>query len=341
MPLADKNALPQVKELKQRIENIAKIGYAFGHQDTTSYGIGWRNDGIAYRSDVNDVAGDFPLVYGFDLGQIEHNRAKNLDDVPFDDMRTLIEKAHHDGGIITISWHADNPVSNKDSWNNTIAVKHILEGGKSHETYKMWLGYLADFLGSVKDEQGALIPIAFRPFHEMNGSWFWWGNPHCSPVEYKELWKQTLHILSNELGVNNLLYIYSPNLINSSEEFLLNYPGDAYVDMLGIDMYQHGLTSSFKNELKTNLSVLQSIGLEKNKPFALTEVGLEKVSKSDWWNAVLDQELVNSGISWVLLWRNHSTKHYYVPYPDQKSALDFVQFKNKEHVLFLKDFKNS
>tara|TARA_R110000868_G_C10905788_1_gene764613 strand:+ start:867 stop:1895 length:1029 start_codon:yes stop_codon:yes gene_type:complete len=334
---ADKNALPQVKSLVEKIERLAQLGYAFGHQDTTSYGIGWKNNGVVYRSDIYDVVGDYPVVYGFDIGQIEHGHLKNLDDVPFDDMRDLIKRANLDGGIITISWHADNPISNKDSWDTTKAVSYILKGGVAHDVYRGWLGRVAAFLKSLKDDFGALIPVAFRPFHEMNGSWFWWGNPNCAPEDYQQLWRQTLAILSDELEVHNLVYVYSPNLIQNSDEYVLNYPGDNYVDMLGIDLYQHGSVVEFKNALRLNLQILKDIATHKNKPYALTEVGVDKIPIAKWWTSVLDEVVSGTGIAWVLLWRNHTPEHFFVSYLSHDSVPDFIVFNNKQHVLFLKD----
>ena len=65
--LADVEATPATEYLFHRIGEISKKGYAFGHQDDTCYGLGWKGDGKEYRSDVKDVAGDYPVVYGFDL----------------------------------------------------------------------------------------------------------------------------------------------------------------------------------------------------------------------------------------------------------------------------------
>ncbi|WP_282132208.1 glycoside hydrolase family 26 protein [Cellulophaga baltica] len=339
LTLADTRALPQVFALQRKIEHLSERGYAFGHQDTTSYGVGWRHNHDSYTSDVYKVVGDFPLVYGFDIGQIEHGKEKNLDDVPFNTMCALIQKAHKEGGIITISWHADNPVSKGDSWETTIAVKHILKGGSYFEVYKEWLKKVADFVLQLKDENGMLIPIAFRPFHEMNGAWFWWGNPHCSPKEYKTLWLQTLELLTVEFEVHNLLYVYAPNLVGTTGEYLLNYPGDHVVDMLGLDLYQHGTAKAFQKTLKTNVEVLRMVAETVKKPYALTEIGLDRVLEPLWWSTILDATIANTGIAWVLLWRNDSKNHFFVPYPDQLSASDFKIFSEKTHVLFLGDEK--
>lgn len=338
--LSDVHALSQVHDSLVRLQKITSKGYAFGHQDSTSYGVGWKNNATEYRSDINDVVGDFPAVYGFDIGGIEHGNTNNLDDVPFDEMVVLIQKAHSNGGIITISWHADNPISKKNSWDTTEAVKHILNGGSHNQLFLVWLSRVAEFMNRLQDENNNLIPVAFRPFHEMNGAWFWWGNPHTTSKEYQQLWRQTVHVLSSAFKVHNLYYVYSPNLVENAVDYLLNYPGDSYVDFLGIDLYQHGSTEEFKQQLRTNLEVLKNIAVLKHKPFAITEIGLENVTFSKWWTTTLDAIIKNSGISWVLVWRNHTENHFFAPFSAQKSVSDFKIFKNKTHVLFLKDIKD-
>ncbi len=327
------------KALLQRIQTISQKGYAFGHQDATAYGIGWKNDGITYRSDVKDVSGDHPAVYGFEIGHIELAKEQNLDTVSFKLITKLVKKAHEDGGIITISWHPNNPTSNKSAWNTRKTVKHILSGGKHHKKYRLWLSRLAAFLKDLKTANGSAIPIIFRPYHEMNGGWFWWGKGHCSPEEYIRLWQETVFILNQDFGVQNVLYAYSPNTFASEKEYLQYYPGDNFVDILGVDIYQHWTTASFIKDLKSNTTLLKTIATRKNKPYALTEAGLNKVSKKDWWTRVLDQNIADSGIAWALFWRNARPSHFFGPYPGQISSNDFKEFKKLPHVLFLKDIK--
>lgn len=69
--LADKMGSKQTEYLYNRIKVIAKVGYAFGHQDARAYGMGWKNDGSIKRSDVHDVTGEYPAVYGFELGHLD------------------------------------------------------------------------------------------------------------------------------------------------------------------------------------------------------------------------------------------------------------------------------
>ena len=337
--LADKMGSKQTEYLYNRIKEIAKVGYAFGHQDATAYGMGWKNDGNMKKSDVHDVTGDYPAVYGFELGHIELGHSINLDTVNFELMQKLIQRAHKAKGIITLSWHPDNPVSKKSAWDTTTAVPEVLKGGSLHEKYKEWLFKLANFMNGLKDESGNDIPVVFRPFHEMNGDWFWWGKGHCSPEEYIKLWKETFDILTREYNVHNILYAYSPNTLESTADYLKYYPGDLYVDILGIDIYQHGSSEEFIDALKKDISLLQKIATDKNKPYALSEAGLNEIPIANWWTKVLDPYIAKSGISWALFWRNAWPNHYYVPYIGQASASDFLLFKNLSHVLFLNDVK--
>tara|TARA_R110002049_G_scaffold61453_5_gene163714 strand:+ start:16275 stop:17396 length:1122 start_codon:yes stop_codon:yes gene_type:complete len=335
--VVDEEASIETLYLLHRIQKIKDHGYAFGHQDATAYGMGWKNNGNQYKSDVNEVSGDFPAVYGFEIGHIELGNTINLDTVNFSLMKGLIRKAHEKKGIITLSWHPDNPVSQKSAWDTTKAVKFVLKGGGLHTKYRGWLFRVADFLNNLKDKRGNNIPVIFRPYHEMNGSWFWWGEGNCSTDEYKQLWIETVDILRNEFNVHNVLYAYSANTFQTEKEYMKYYPGDDYVDILGVDIYQHGSTENFVDALNRDLKILEKISTEKNKPFALSEAGLNKIPIDDWWTQILDKNISKYGISWALFWRNAWPNHYFVPFLGATSSSDFANFKRLPHVLFLKD----
>ena len=78
-------------------------------------------------------------------------------------------------------------------------VKHILPGGSRHETFKSDLKIIADFAHNAKNHVGELIPIIFRPWHEFDGNWFWWGRNHCTVEEFKELYRFTVTYLRDSL----------------------------------------------------------------------------------------------------------------------------------------------
>ncbi len=334
----DKNVSESVKKLHKRLAKISEKGFAVGHQDDTSYGLGWnhKDDPSNIKSDVEIVTGDFPAVFGFDLGWIEINKPYNLDTVPFNSMKDLIIDAHKKGGIITISWHLNNPVTGGGSWDKTPAVPAILKGGSEREKYELWVARTADFLNSLKYD-GKDIPVIFRPFHEMNGSWFWWGGENCTPKDYSILWKETVELLKDKHNLHNLLYVYSPNKLNPNDKYLDYYPGDEYVDILGMDIYDFNNSEEYMNAVVHDLAIVKKIAAEKNKLFAFTETGLESLQTKNWFTKVLYPVIENTGISWVLTWRNYDTKHHYMPYKGQLNEQDFIQFKNLPKTLFLED----
>ncbi len=338
--LTDTNSTRESRYLLGRIKEISKVGYAFGHQDATAYGVNWKNSPKRYQSDVNDVAGDFPGVYGFEIGHIELGHDSSLDTVSFDLIKDLVRKAHKQKGIVTISWHPDNPTSNGSAWDTTTTVVNILKGGSLHKKYDVWLSKVATFMKDLKTRSGKTIPVVFRPYHEMNGNWFWWGSMSCTPKEFKTLWKETVDILSNKYDVHNLLYCYSTDEFGGDKEaYLKYYPGDAYVDILGVDLYHKSTPEIYTQQLHKNLGALQQIAKEKGKPFALTEGGMETLPIADWWTNVLDKNISEKDIAWALVWRNARKSHFYAPYKGHKSEEDFRKFSALEHVLFLEEIK--
>ncbi len=144
--LVDQNATPETRALYDNLRRIAQQGFIFGHQDTDAYGVGWKGD--ANRSDVKDVTGSYPAVHGWDLGKI--GQPNNIDNVPFDKMLEWIHQTYERGGINTISWHVDNPLTGESSWSRGNAVKESLPGGKAHAKFREHLEYLAEFLGKCK-----------------------------------------------------------------------------------------------------------------------------------------------------------------------------------------------
>ncbi len=339
--LVDNKPTRQAKILHKRLHLIAKNGFAIGHQDATAYGIGWEHSDHPgkLKSDIQEISGRLPAVYGFDISKIELKKENNIDDVPFETMRKLIIEGHARGGLITISWHADNPVSGGDSWDKTPAVKDMLYDENTKQIFELWIDRVAAFIKTLK-YKGKAIPVVFRPWHEMNGAWFWWGDPNCTSEEYIALWKRTVHLLRDKHKLHNLLYTYSPNKLNPDDDYLKYYPGDDYVDILGIDIYDFNNAEDYIRSLQHDLKIVKDLANAKNKLFAFTETGLEKIPTSDWFTKVLYPNLEDAGISWVLFWRNARKNHHYVPYKGHPLESDFKTFESFPKTLFLIDVKN-
>lgn len=339
--LVDKNAVESVQKLHEKIAEIAKKGIAIGHQDDTSYGLGWKHENIStIKSDVEIVTGDFPAVFGFDLGWLEIDKEYNLDTVPFNHMKDLIIDAHKKGGIITISWHLNNPKTDGSSWDKTATTTNILKGGDLYDKYELWISRIATFIKTLK-YNGEMIPIVFRPYHEMNGSWFWWGGENTTTKDYITLWQEMVHLLRDKHNIHNLLYAFSPNKFNEGDNYLDYYPGDDYADILGMDIYDFNNSEAYIKSVKESLKIVKEIATKKNKLYAFTETGLESLKTDKWFTEVLYPSIKGSGIAWVLTWRNYDIKHHYMPYEGQKNEADFIDFKKLPETLFLKDINQT
>ena len=343
--LSDKNATPETENLYQNLILLQEKGFLFGHQDDLAYGVKWRYE--EGRSDIKDVTGDYPALYGWDLGGIEHQKSNNIDGVPFKKMKNWIKEIYDRGGVSTISWHMDNPLTMKNSWDTTPgSLRSILPNGEKHQLYLSWLDQAAQFLGNLKGSDGKKIPILYRPFHELTGNWFWWCKNNASAQEFKEIWRFTIHYLRETKKLNNLIIVYNTADFKSKEEFLEYYPGDDVVDVLSFDKYQYTnpvTDSSFITEVQNQLKIMNEVAVEHQKPMAIAETGYEQIPYENWWTKTLTEAIGNYKISFVLLWRNHGWQeqekkmHYYAPYKGQLSEKDFIEFYNSPKTFFQKD----
>ena len=137
------------------------------------------------------------------------------------------------GGLVSISAHLYNPARTNASGglrDKDVDLNTLLD--PSSETHIRWLrelDQLADGLQQLKD---ARVVVLWRPLHEMNGNWFWWGGK--DPAAFIKLWRQMFDYLTKTKGLDNLLWVYSPG---SSGKIAAYYPGDRYVDLVGLDTY--------------------------------------------------------------------------------------------------------
>jgi mannan endo-1,4-beta-mannosidase len=344
---SDPKATKETVALYKNLKRLSGKGFLFGHQDDLAYGVHW-----TYKkdsSDVKSVTGDYPALYGWDLSGIESNHSNDIDGVPFSKMKEFVRQGYQRGGVITFSWHAPSPLgAPKGAWDTTRGtVNSILPGGANHAMYKDWLDRIASFLSSLKGSRGEVIPILFRPFHELTGNWFWWGKNACSEFEFKTLWRFTIYYLREEKQLHNLLIVYNTSGgFETKENFLERYPGDDMVDILSFDTYQWDdpqKTEWFEKNTNRDLGVIEQLAAEKDKLFALAETGYEAIPYATWWTDKLMKAIGDHKISYVLVWRNKGydewmkKMHYYVPYKGDKSEEDFVRFYKDDRTLFQND----
>ncbi|MEH0153279.1 glycosyl hydrolase [Limibacter armeniacum] len=350
--LVDTEASKKTGYLYDQMHLLSGKGLMLGHQDDTSYGVNWWDMSVSkgfgkwrknQPSDTKRSIGVYPAVYGWDLGHI--GEPNNLDKVPFEKVRENIIKAYRRGGINTVSWHMKNLKTGSSSWDTTQVVKDMLPGGTLHGKFKEKLDLVADFLHSL-NYWGEPIPVLFRPWHEMTGKWFWWGEGNCTTEEYKALYKFTVEYLRDVKQVHNLIYVYSTDRFDSEETYLKYYPGDAYVDVLGFDDY-HSLkpenSASGPTLFAKEVQIVVKLAKEKGKLSAMTETGLIGLPDTTWFSQSLLSNIMKSEegkqLSYVLVWRNANIEHdrpdhFCVPHEGHPSVADFKEFYQSPFTLF-------
>lgn len=343
----DAKATKETKALYKNLGKLAKHHTVFGHQHATEYGHGWVGD--ENRSDVKSVTGSHPGVIGVDLSGFSGQPAADVEKTKTEVRKTVID-TYNRGGIITVAWHFPNPVSPGGFyWKDSVslpAVKYIIPGGKAHDTYKEILRSIANWANNTRGADGKLVPMIFRPFHEFDGEWFWWGKPHCTREEFISLWQFTVSFLRDSMGVHNFIYAFSPdNKFTTTAEYLERYPGDGWVDLLGMDNYGDMGRDGYKlDQASKKLQIISDYARKNGKLAAFTETGLESLPNPNWWMEVL-LKVMRSGskqLCYVLVWRNDSQSptHYYAPFPGHNSVPDFIKFYNDPYTLFEKDLGN-
>ncbi|MHA7058923.1 glycoside hydrolase family 26 protein [Aquimarina sp. M1] len=331
---ADTNLCEEAKDLYARLLTLTQNGIAFGQQEPFGTGNSFP---LPNELDENfiEVANDYPAIAGFDLEWIGLQSYATIDAF-IEKFTTAVVDAHQNGSIITMSWHTVNPSTRSDDLNGV--VPEMLENGAYRDTFLEYLKRVATLFKNLKDEDGKPIPVLFRPWHEMNGSFFYWGEGFRTTEEYKQLYRDTVTILSEDFDVHNVIYVYSPNWVSSSSEYLRNYPGDAYVDMLGVDVYDFKNGNFLENALR-NLRIVEDIATEKNMLFALTETGLENVTQDNWWTESLYKAIRSSSATYVLIWRNDTSSFFHAPFLGHSSVNNYREFLSKDIILLSQDIQ--
>lgn len=342
--ITDKSATAETVALFYNLKKLSKTKVAIGQQDAFN---NFYQD-AAGDSDIKKNTGYDPAILGSDFMFITDknntNQANNWFYQQEIKITNDVKSAYAKGIINTFSWHLREP-NNEDSFyasdmtseQKTTAFKSILPGGANHEWYKKKLDKIASIFLNLKGTKGELIPIIFRPFHEFDGSWFWWGANFCTSDEYKTAYQFTVDYLKNTKGVHNVLYAFSPdNSYSTADTYLSRYPGDAYVDVLGMDNYgdfdNQGSTGASRANSK--LKIISDLAIKKVKIAALTETGYQVTSTkppvTDWFSAFLYSALTSNNIevSYVLFWVN-SKDAYFVPNGTVSNAADFKTFSLK------------
>lgn len=208
------------------------------------------------------ITGKKPVIWGSDISHIS--------DALFEEA----QRQYQNGSIITLMYHQVKPFHH-DSLGFERSVKGMVSDEQweqivtpGTEYHQMWLEKIdrrAEFLKKFRD---AGIPVLWRPYHEMNGMWFWYGNrPGENGIQ--KLWKMMYERYTKHHQLHNLIWVWNANAPrdwkdDAAYDYHLFYPGNDYVDVLAADIYKGDYKQSHHDQL---------VELGKGKPIALGEIG--------------------------------------------------------------------
>lgn len=372
--LVDKNATEKTKQLAIYLKSVANQDkIIFGHQSDTSSHV--RADLPANGSDVKDITGSLAAITGVDTLAIAGDSKFATTKESLEHFANLSIEAAKQGSLITVSTHFPNFSSKNiiklsdgtydfskcgfsDCGDFTGSAKDILPGGQYNDRFLAYIDMIAEYAHRLQEHN---IPVIFRPFHENNGSWFWWGGEHMSEQDSIKLYQYLVEQLQ-ERNVHNFLYVYSPNgPFNSEKDYMARYPGDKYVDILAIDSYDFyydypaTYSDNFFKNMQKSCEIIHNVAIKHDKLAAISETGcgVMKPDKSNYggllkennpilgkqWFKRVAQIAIDNDMPYFLVWSNDSDNSTFLPYKynneyGHEMTDEFIDFYNWNKTIF-------
>lgn len=293
LTLSNPDATKEAVKLFDYINSIYGKNILSGQQEST-----WM-DSDQYEFDyIEKNTGKLPAIRGLDYMN---------DD--FDGVNKRAKAWHDKGGIVTICWHCGSDFSG--SWNESMKTeikdwdKALTKGTPEYEKLIKGMDKGAEALKKLKDQN---IPVLWRPFHEFDGAWFWWGKGGSE--NFKKLWQLMYDRYTNYWELDNLIWVlgYSSN----GKDYDKWYPGDEYVDIAGADSYNDGANEKLYEK------TVKVVG--EKRPVAFHECG--KIPTVD--------ELKKANAKWVWFMTWHT--EYITDHNDTKTLKEIY---NSDYVITL------
>ena len=254
------NATPEARALLALLNSISGKGIVTGQHN-------YPNDGSKWTDRAYDLTGKYPGLYGEDFGFSGGEDKDSALARPA--IVEEIKRQYKNGSIIAFTWHAvrptdDEPVTFHDS------VQGHLTDYEWHQLltpgtpiYNRWCAQVDVIAGYLRQLRDANVPVLFRPYHEMNGNWFWWGyrpGKDGSAALYRQLYDRFVNVHH----LDNLVWVWNVNAPGGNAGPSADYyPGAAYADVVTMDIY-----GEFKQEYYDDM-----LKIAAGKPIALAEVG--------------------------------------------------------------------
>jgi mannan endo-1,4-beta-mannosidase len=257
------NATQEAKDLLKKICDVSGKGILTGQHN-------FPNERNADFEAIYKITGKYPAIWGTDFG---FTNLEDKDAVTHRDL--LIEEAkrqHAAGSIIYFCWHMLRPTEDEPgqpgaSWGGSVQAKLtdeqwlelITSDSPLHQRWEKYMDTAAVYLKQLQD---AHIPVLWRPMHENNGNFFWWGG-RTGQYGTAQLYREVYNRMVNVHHLNNLVWVWNQNGPAAGGEFYGFYPGPQYADVVSYDNYS-SLDDRFYQEILT---------IANGKPIGFGEVG--------------------------------------------------------------------
>jgi len=292
----EKKELAVVSESIPEVNQMLRYLYSIKGENTLSGQHNYSHDLSESHDSVKAITGKLPAIWGSDF------IGKQFREVM---IKEAIDQ-HKKGSIITLMYHQPRPYADSmghfrdsifaDDWQQLVTP-----GTDIHNTWLADIDSVAHFLKILEENN---VPVLWRPYHEMNGIWFWWCNKRGDDG-YKKLWKMMYNRFTDHHQLKNLIWVWNPNAPRDWENdnayaYELFFPGLEYVDVLATDVYKGDWKQSHHDQL---------LALAGDKPIAIGECG-----------ALPPAELFESQPQWTwfMVWARFI---YNANTPDQVNAI--------------------
>ncbi len=283
----NKNATPEAKKLLDFLYSIKGKKIVAGHHNAVG-----RADVFPNR--VKELTGKTPEIWGCDF--INYYRPGNAD--------SLVQEAYQkykEGYIVTLMWHVGRPQDDPPfRWKESVQGKMTNDEWKELTTpgtplNLRWLARVDTIAKYLNDLQALGVPVLWRPYHESNGVWFWWGDKR-GENGFPKLYRMMYDRFVNHHKLNNLIWVWNTNaprqLINDEAYVYEDYfPGMEYVDVFATDVYHHDYRQSHHDDL---------VRLGRGKIISLGEVGEVPTPE------ILEHQ---PEWTWFMIWANFVNNH--------------------------------
>lgn len=218
--LSNKNATVSAQRLYEYLKTTYKNNCITGQMEST-----WKGSPDYEMNYIFNNTGKYPAIRGLDF---MHN-----------DFEGVVERSIEwwkKGGIVTICWHtgADFASAYTESQSDDINWSEAFtEGSHTYNSLISGMDRAVPYLMKLQDSD---VPVLWRPFHEFDGKWFWWGKGDSE--NFVKLWKLMYERYTYHWKLNNLIWVLGYS--HSGTNLPGWYPGDEYVDIVGGDCYEHG-----------------------------------------------------------------------------------------------------